>query len=130
MALPKRIKVGGSYYKGYECSVGATPGEHTVVLVNPSGSAINSISITPDGYGAGDHMKLEHFTRNDGTGDVLAILAEELFNAGSGLTINLDFPAAELVNAGESLLFTYTNVAGVAMNVYLIVEYIGIRKTS
>lgn len=130
MALGKRIKVGGAYYKGYKCVVGSALGDYTVVIVNPTGAAVNSISITPDSYGMGDVMKIEHFNGSDGTGDCLAILAENVYNAGANSPINMDFPAAELVNKGESLLYTYTNVAGAALNVYLIVENVGIKKTS
>ena len=41
-----------------------------------------------------------------------------------------DFPAAELVNSGESVKFTYVNAASVAMNVYLIAEFVGLKKTA
>ena len=130
MALTKRIKVGGSYYKGYKCTVGAGPGDHTLVIAPGRNGAINSISVTPDGYGIGDTMSLKHYSDASATEDILAILAEDIYNAGKGATVSLDLPAAEKVNSDESLLFTYTNVAGVAMNVYIIVEFVGIRKTS
>ena len=130
MALPKRVKVGGAYYKGYVCPVSAASGEYTVALVNTSGAAINGLSITPDGYGAGDTMKIEHFDDTAGTGRVRAIICESVYNVGANATIMLDFPAAELVNNGECLLFTYLNTASVAMNVYLIAECVGIRKTA
>lgn len=130
MALPKRIKIGGGYYKGYKCSVSAGAGNYSTVIVNTSGAAINGISITPDDYGAGDTMKIEHFDDTGGTGSCLAILAEDLYNCGANATIQLDFPAAELVNNGESIKFTYVNAAGTALNVYLIAEFIGIRKNA
>lgn len=130
MALQKRIKVGGGYYLGSKCIVSSASGGYTAVIVNTSGAAINGISITPDAYGAGDTMKLEHMNDSSGTGQVLAILAENIHNVGGGATIMLDFPAAELVNNGESVLFTYTNTASVAMNVYLVSEFVGIKKTS
>lgn len=130
MALPKRVKIGGGYYKGYKLSVGATPGDYTVMVVNTAGAAMNGLSITPDGYGAGDTMKVEHFSDASGTGRVLALIAEEIHNAGANSAVMLDFPAAELVDVGQAVKFTYTNSATVAMNVYLIAEYVGIRKTA
>lgn len=130
MALQKHIKVGGGYYKGYKLSVGATPGEYSSIVVSTSGAAMNGLSITPDGYGIGDTMKVEHFDDASGTGNCLAILAEDIHNAGANSAVLLDFPAAELVNQGESIKFTYVNTASVAMNVYLIAEYVGIKKTA
>ena len=130
MALPKRIKVGGGYYLGTKCIVASASGSYTAVIVNTSGAAINGISITPDAYGAGDTMKLEHMNDADGTGAVIAVMAENLHNVGGGATIMLDFPAAELVNSGESVLFTYINTASIAMNIYLVSEFVGIKKTS
>lgn len=130
MALPKRIKVGGGYYKGYLCSVSSASGNYTTVITNTSGAAINGLSITPDQYGSGDTMKVEHMNDADGTGKTLAVIAESIYNVGKNAAIMLDFPAAELVNNGESVKFTYINTASIAMNVYLIAEFVGIRKTS
>ena len=130
MALPKRIKIGGGYYKGYHCIVSADTGDYTTLITHTSGMAVNSITITPDNYGAGDKMKVEHFSDSLGVGKCLAILAEDIYNAGASSTFHIDLPAAELVDTGESVKFTYTNVAGVALNVYLIVELIGVKKTT
>jgi hypothetical protein len=130
MALTKRIKVGGGYYRGYVCSVASASGNYTTVIANTSGAAINGISITPDQYGALDKMKVEHMNDAAGTGSTLAILAEDIYNVGRNAAIMLDFPAAELVNNGESVKFTYINTASVAMNVYLIAEFVGIKKTA
>lgn len=130
MAIGKRVKVGGSYYKGYKCTVSAASGDYVALIVNTSGAAINGISITPDGYGALDTMKVEHYDDIGGTGTVLAILAENIYNQGAGSPIMFDYPAMELVNNGECIKFTYTNTASVAMNVYLIAEFVGIKKTA
>lgn len=130
MALPKRIKIGGGYYRGYKCIVSSAPGNYVTVIANTGGAAVNGLSITPDGYGAGDTMKLEHFNDSGGTGACIALLAEDLYNAGANASIGLDFPSAELVNAGESIKFTYINTASIAMNVYLLAEFVGIKKTA
>ena len=130
MALSKRVKIGGAYYKGYVCVVSSTPGNYTTVITNTSGAAINGVSITPDDYGALDTMKVEHFNDSVGTGSCLAILAEDIHNVGANSGILLDFPSMELVNSGESIKFTYINTASVAMNVYLIAEFVGIKKTA
>lgn len=130
MALTKRVKVGGGYYKGQKCSVSANPADYTAVIALTAGAALNAFSITPDAYGAGDTMKVEHMDDVAGTGKVIAILAEDIYNIGKNGTIMLDLPAAEQVNNGESIKFVYTNTATVAMNVYLIAEYVGLKKTA
>lgn len=130
MALSKRVKVGGAYYRGYKCAVSSTPANYTTIIANTSGVAINGVSITPDDYGALDKMKLEHFSDASGTGRCMAILAEDIYNVGAHTAIMLDFPSMELVNNGESIKFTYVNTASVALNVYLIAEFVGIKKTA
>jgi hypothetical protein len=128
--LSKRVKIGGGYYRGYQCIVSSAPGNYTSIIANTSGAAINGITITPDDYGASDTMKVEHFNDAAGTGSCMAILAEDLHNCGANSSIQLDFPAAELVNNGECVKFTYINTASIAMNVYLIAEFMGMRKTA
>lgn len=130
MALTKRSRIGGGYYKGYKCAVSVAAGDYVTYLINTSGAAINGISVTPDGYGAGDTMKIEHYSDTAGTGSCMAILAEDIYNQGAGSVVMFDFPAMELVQNGESIKFTYINAASVAMNVYLIAEYVGIKKTA
>ena len=130
MALNKRVKVGGGYYKGYKCAVSSAAGNYSSVIVNTGGAAMNAMSVTPDEYGAGDTMKLVHYSDASGTGTILAVLAEDVYNVGKNASIMFDFPAAELVNAGESVKFTYVNTASVAMNVYLITEFVGLKKTA
>lgn len=128
MALPKKVKVGGGYYKGYKCAVSSASGSYNTLIVNTGGCAINGVSITPDEYGAGDLMSLVHQNGTDGNGTTIAILSEDMYNIGKGASIMLDFPAAELVNSGECLNFTYLNTASIAMSVYLIVEFVGLTK--
>jgi len=130
MAVPKRIKIGGGYYKGYSCTVNSASGEYNAILVNTAGGVLNSLSITPDQYGEGDTMKIEHYSDAAATGKVLAIVAEDIPNIGKGASILFDLPAGELVNNGQSIKFTYLNTASVAMNVNLIAEYVGIIKTA
>jgi len=130
MALTKRIKVGGGYYKGYKCVVSSAAADYSSVIVNTSGAAMNALSVTPDEYGSGDTIKVVHYNDASGTGTVLAILAEDINNVGKNASIMFDFPAAELVNDGESVKFSYTNAASVAMNIYLIAEFVGLKKTA
>lgn len=130
MALHKRIKIGGAHYRGYKLSVASASGSYNMVIVESKGFAANSFSVTPDQYGSGDTWRLEHRADADGTGPILAVLAESINNIGKGASFMLDFPAAELVNAGECLKFIYVNTASVAMNVYLVAEGVGLTKTS
>ena len=129
MALGKRIKIGGGYYKGYKVAVAGGLGDYSQVIVEAKGYAMNAISVVPDFYGAGDTMSLKHHKDAAGAGAVIAILAEDINNVGANASVQFDFPAAELINAGESVKFIYTNAAGVAGNVYLVVELVGIKKT-
>lgn len=130
MALGKRIKVGGGYYKGYKVAVSSASGGYTQVITETQGHAINSVSVTPTQWGSGDTWKLTHYADAGGTGAIIAVLAEDIHNIGKGSPVALDFPAAEQINANESLKFEYTNTASVAMDVYLIVESIGLQKTA
>ncbi len=126
MALHKQVKIGGSYYKGYELLVSASTGTYIKDMSLDADSVINSINITCDVYGSGDIMKLNHM--NVGFTESLALLAESLFNPGAGISIGLDFPALEPMGKNESLRLTYENTAGVAVAVHIIVEYCGITK--
>ena len=130
MALPKRVKVGGAYYKGYKTTVSSAGGSYNTMIINTGGAAVNGISITPDQYGQGDTMSVQHLRGTDSGDAIIVILAENIYNAGQNASVMLDFPAAELVNSGEALKFTYLNTASVAMNVHLIVEFVGINKTA
>jgi len=120
MALPKRTMVGGAYYKGYKLEVGAGAGDYVLdMTLAAKACAANGLSVTPDAYGAGDYFKVEHLSAG---GDVLARLGETIYNIGKNVTQIFDFPAMELLAAGDKIRLTYTNAAGVAMNVYTILE--------
>lgn len=119
MALPKRVKVGGSYYKGYKLVVGAAPGDYVLDMILSVGCAVNGITIIPDAYGAGDYFSLAHL---DASNNLIKQLADTVYNVGANAAWLFDFVAMELMNAGEKFRLTYTNVAGVAVNVYTNVE--------
>lgn len=121
MALPKRIKTGGSYYKGYKLTVDATPGDYVLDMTVASGCLVNGITVIPDEYGAGDYFKLEHLNANNG---VVETIGETVYNVGANAAWELDFAAAELMDANHKFRLTYTNVAGNALNVYTCVERI------
>ncbi len=120
MALTKRSMVGGAYYKGYKLTVAAPPGDYVLDMTLALKScAINGISVIPELYGAGDYFKLEHL---DSDGVVIARIAETVFNVGAKIARTYDFPAYELMEAGDKFRLTYTNVAGTAMSVYTDLE--------
>lgn len=125
MALPKQVKVGGSYYKGTSLSVDSASGDYVIFIVatGTGGSAFNSLSIIPSSAGAGDTMLVEHRVTNSGTGGaVIATLAESIPNMGAGIPINLDFFAMERMGSGEALKVTYTNTASIAMTLFIVSE--------
>lgn len=130
MALNKRVKVGGAHYQGYALPIASASGEYSQVIVQTGGMAVNSISITPSTYGALDTWSLVHHADASGTGNIIAVLAQSMNNIGAGAAVMLDFPAAERVDAGESLMFTYLNTASIAGTVFVVVESVGLQKTT
>jgi hypothetical protein len=121
MAMPKRVKVGGSYYKGYKLVVSAAPGNYVLNMTLSTAAAYNGITVIPDAYGAGDYFTLEHL---DASGNLIATLANTIYNVGASAAWQFDFAALELMTANHILRLTYVNVAGTALNVYTSVEHI------
>jgi len=121
MALPKRVKVGGSYYKGYKLAVAAGVGDYVLDMTISVGGALNGITIIPDAYGAGDYMTLEHLAADN---TLVKTLVNTVYNVGANAAWQFDFSALELMGPGEKLRLTYTNAAGIALNVYTTIERI------
>ena len=120
MALHKRSMVGGAYYKGYKLTVLATPGDYQLdMTLSDKSCAVNGITVVPDMYGASDYFKLEHL---DSSNVVQSLLADTVYNIGKSIAWLFDFPAYELMDAGDKFRLTYTNVAGKAMSVYVNLE--------
>ena len=128
MALPKKVKRGGSYYKGYELIVSTAAGDYTLDMTETSGAVANSMSIIPDAYGTGDTFTVSHLSSD--TTKTVAVIADSIYNPGANVPTLFDFPAYEQMDANEVLRLVYTNTATVALNVHVIVEYGGIRKTA
>ena len=123
MAIGKRVKEGGCYYKGTILPVSSASGTYVTFLslTGTGGCAVNSLSIVPANAGPGDYVNVEHVQGTAGS-VVIATLAENLYNMGGGIPINLDFIAMEKVLSGNSIKVSYINTASVAMNVFLILE--------
>ena len=121
MALHKRVKIGGSYYKGYKLVVSAGAGDYVLDMTVSVAGAMNGITIIPDTYGAGDYFTLTHL--ND-SNVLVETLADTVYNVGANAAWQFDFSALELMGAGHKFRLTYTNVAGIAMNVYTTIERI------
>jgi len=126
MALPKLVKVSGSYYKGFELLISSVPGNYVLDMTLNQPGAMNSISITPDNYGAGDYINLVHL---DSSGKQLGTIAENIYNLGTGISIMFDFPALEKMVSNDIFRLTYVNVSGVALSIHTVVEYAGVRKS-
>lgn len=122
MAIPKRVKEGGSYYRGYSLPVAASSGDYVLFAsISSGGCAVNSVSVIPDKAGSGDTFKLENIVGTTGS-NVLAVLAESMPNMGAGIPISLDFFAMEKILAGNSLKLTYSQTALTSLTVYVLVE--------
>ena len=120
MALPKRVMVGGAYYKGYKLTVDAVVGDYVLDMTMPDKACVvNGITVVPDKYGAGDYFTLQHL---DSAGIVKSLIGDTIFNVGAQTAWLFDFPAYELMDAGDKLRLTYTNVAGIELNVYTNLE--------
>jgi hypothetical protein len=122
MALVKRVKEGGCYYKGYTLTVLATTGSYAIFMsISSGGCAINSLAVIPDKAGVGDSFTLEHVSGTTGS-SVIATLGETIPNMGANVPINLDFMAMEKISVGNSLKLTYANVAATSLTANIIVE--------
>jgi hypothetical protein len=121
MAIGKRVKVGGSYYKGYKLTVGAAIGDYVLDMTHADACAINGITVIPDAYGAGDYFKIEHLKSDNSR---IRTIIETVYNVGANASWLFDLIALEMMNPGDKFRLTYTNVAGTAMNVYTNVERI------
>jgi hypothetical protein len=126
MALGKKVKVGGSFYKGHRLSVASSTGEYLLAIIPTTANfAVNGLSITPTSNGDGDYFGVTHVdTTATAGGNLISILATNMYNLGGGITIGLDFATLELVKPGESLRFSYYNTATQAMTVFVSVETI------
>lgn len=124
MAIAKQVKVGGIDYRGYVLVVSATTGAYVLNSSITGNGAVNSVSVTPDRYGALDNYKLEHIV----SGTVNHTICSTIYNIGAGVSMNFDFAAMQQMGANEILRLTYNNVASTAMNVYMHVERVGVRS--
>jgi hypothetical protein len=126
MALAKRVKVGGSYYKGHTLPIASATGDYALAIVPSSTSyAVNGVMVTPSLNGVGDTFALYHVdTVATVGGNIIATLAESVPNIGGGVSVMLDFATLELVEPAQSLRFIYTNAATTAMSVYVTIETI------
>ena len=126
MALGKRVKVGGSYYRGHTLDIASSTGNYVLVIAPTTNNyAMNGLSVTPSSAGVGDYFSLYHYDNTASSGgNIIATLAENIYNLGGNISVMLDFASLELVNPGESLRFIYTNSATAAMTVYVTVETI------
>ena len=121
MAIPKQVKVGGSFYKGYKLTVSAPAGDYVLDMTLTTACAINGITVIPDKYGAGDYFKIQHLDSNNVE---KRVIVETVYNVGANAAWLFDLIAMEMMAPGDKFRLTYTNVAGVAMNVYTNVERI------
>lgn len=121
MPIAKQVKIGGSYYSGHTLSISASNGDYQVDLTFTTAGAASSINLIPNAYGAGDTMKVEHL---DADNTLVKTLVTDVPNIGKNASWELRFPALEKVTANEKIRVTYTNVAGEAMTLHVVLERI------
>lgn len=124
MALPKKVKQGGSYFKGYQLTVDAGAGDYVLNISQTNGFMVNGIQLLPDDSGAGDYVTIEHRADTSAGAKVLETLADTIYNPGPGAAVALALPAIEPFQKDEDLRVTYTNAGGVAVSLNVYVEFI------
>lgn len=126
MALPKRVKTGGIFYRGHKINVLSAPGNYVIAIApSTTACAVNGISVTPDSDAVNDYFDVAYVnTTGTSGGTIVKQIASGIYNLGGGITISLDFAAMQLMDIGESIRVTYVNTASVAMPVYITVEAI------
>jgi len=122
MALGKRVKQGGSYFKGYQLIVSSSAASYVLHIDTAHQVVINSLQLIPDAYGIGDYITIAHYNNSAGS-TVIDTIADTIYNQGAYAGIDLEFPALEPMLADEDLRVTYTNVASVATVLNVIVEF-------
>ena len=130
MPIPKHVKQGGIYYKGYVVTDASAAGNYPIAIVPADGTkacAVMGISITPDskGAGSGDYFDIAHMDTTGVTGGTLIKqIATGIRNIGGGVAQSFDFAAMQMLSTGDSLRVTYVNSASQAMPVFITVEAI------
>ena len=126
MALPKRVKTGGIYYKGHKLAVSSAPGSYVLAVIpSTTQCAVNAVSVTPDSGGTDDYFDIAVMNTTAASGGtVVKQIATGIYNRGGGISLGFDFAALQLMDIGDSLRITYVNVASIAMPVYITVEAI------
>lgn len=121
MAMGKKVKRGGVYYKGYKLTVSAAAADYVLDMTQTKQYLVSGITVVPTQFGDGDSFKLE---RTDSDDNILNTFAKAVFNIGALSAWHFDFATLEPFEANDKLKLTYTNTAGIAMNVYTCVEII------
>lgn len=123
MALPKKVKIGGSYFIGKALTVDAAAADYTLDFEFDNEALVNGMSVIPGADGAGDTFKIEHLDAVDQLVGSRPI-AEDIPNVGAKASWQFDLSALERIPAANKLRLTYTNTAGVEMTVNMVVEVI------
>lgn len=123
MALPKKVKHGGSFFQGYQLPVLTSSGSYVLHISQANAFMINSIQFICPDSGAADFIKIEHYDQTSG-GTLLKTIAKDIYNPGPGAPMSIPFPALEPFNTGHDCRFTYVNSGSVPMNVNVYVEFI------
>ena len=121
MALNKRVKIGGSYFKGYKLTVAAAVGDYIQKIEYTRPMSVSAISLTPTVFGDGDYVKIQRMDENDVEKDVLA---ETVYMLGAKVSVILELSAIEPFEIGEQLWVTYTSAAGLALTEHILVDYV------
>jgi hypothetical protein len=124
VALPKKVKQGGSYYKGYQLSVPASTGDWVLHIDTAISRVVNGMTFIADAYGIGDNWSVGHYANTTTGAALVDAIANSVYNPGENVAISLDFPALEPMNPGEDLRVTYSNVASTAVSLTVVVEFV------
>lgn len=123
MALNKLVMKRGTFFKGYQLTVGSAAGDYVLWIDSTKPFYVCSLQFIADASGAGDYISIGHYSTTSG-GKVVRALGETLYNPGAGAALSVDFPAIEPFEAKEGLNVTYTNAASIAVSMNVYVEFI------
>ena len=119
MPMHKYVKIGGSYYEGQKLTVSSAAADYVLDMAFTAAGGASAMTVIPDQAGAGDTFDAQHL---DVDGNVTRVLAKDVPNVGRNASWRFEYPGLQKFGNGESLRIVYTNVASVAMNVYVVLE--------
>lgn len=124
MALPKRVKLEGGYFKGYQLAVLTASAKYTLHITEGGNTIVNSIQFVAEDSGDADFIEIGVYPDTGASAVIDKSLATTIYSPGPGTPMELAFPTLIHVASAQDLRFIYVNSGSVPMNVNVYVEYV------